>query len=157
MAQNIYCAAADMGVPAKALANISTDTVAAAISRASSIADGYIRKRFELPLRAWTQSLTQAVADIATWVVMKDRGFDPNSESTKVIMSSYRDALQWLEDVANNEVDPAFVDANGEGQNETSATDTVRERPFTVYGSSGSGFGNSGTGNNNNGGGGFFG
>lgn len=155
MAQKLYCTSSDMSVPSKALQGVATDTIANAIARASSMADGYIRKRFDLPLQDWTQSLTQAVADIATWIVMKDRGFNPDAESTKVIQSSYRDALSWLEDVANNEVDPAFVDANGVGQDEDDAASKPVEKSFVVYGSSGSGFGNDGS--SGSGGGGFWG
>lgn len=150
MAQNIYAAVADLAVPSKALADMSTDAQNTALSWASSVADGYIRKRFNLPLLSWTQSLTQAVADMATWKLMKARGFNPDSESTKVIMGAYRDALDWLEDVANNKVDPAFVDSSGAGQNEANAaTNTVAEKPFVAYGNGGSGWDS-----NTNGGGG---
>lgn len=146
MAQQIYATVADMSVPAKALAGIPTLTITNALARASSVADGYIRKRFNLPLKDYTQSLTQAVADIATWIVMKDRGFNPEAESTKAIQGAYRDALDWLESVANNKIDPAFVDSTGEGQDETSTTDTAVEKRYVYYAANRGGFGNGGNG-----------
>lgn len=145
MAQQVYAAQADLSVPDKALAGMTSPDISAALARASSIADGYLRKRFNLPLRDYTQSLTQAVADIATWILMKKRGFSPDSESTKQIQGAYRDALDWLEDVANNKIDPAFVDASGAGQDEDSATDTVTEKPYAYYSSTGGGWGGSGS------------
>jgi phage gp36-like protein len=155
MAQNVYATTQDMSVPAKALEGVDPAVVTNALARASSIADGYLRKRFDLPLKDWTQSLTQAVADIATWIVMKNRGFNPDAKSTETVQSSYRDALDWLEDVANNKVDPAFVDSSGAGQDEdNSATSTVSEKPFVAYNTTGGGgWGRGGSG----GGGGFWG
>lgn len=146
MAQAVYATQLDMSVPSKALNSMSSDSIANALARASSIADGYIRKRFNLPLQSYTQSLTQAVADIATWIVMKDRGFSPDADSTKVIQGAYRDALQWLEDVSTNEIDPSFVDATGKGQDESSATSTSVERSFVRYSSRGTGFSGGGGG-----------
>ncbi len=136
MAQNVYATTADMSVPPKALADMDSGYVANSLARASSIADGYLRKRYELPLRnpdGWTQSLTQAVADIATWIVMKDRGFGGSTEATKQIQGAYRDALTWLEKVSTNEVDPQFIDALGQGQVEASATGTATEKHFVGY------------------------
>lgn len=159
MAQNIYATSADMSVPSKALADMSSDTVANALARASSMADGYVRKRYNLPLQDWTQSLTQAVADIATWIVMKNRGFNPDAESSKTIQGAYRDALEWLESVSNNEIDPQFVDATGAGQNESGTGNTVSEKAFAYYSGTGGGWGGSSGGNNGGGcppGGGFW-
>lgn len=133
MAQAIYATQADLSVPPKALGNTATPVITNALARASSMADSYIRKRFQLPLQEYTQSLTQAVADIATWIIMKDRGFDPNSDNTKQIQGAYRDALNWLQKVANNETDPAFIDANGVGQDETSAVSTEVNKDFVYY------------------------
>jgi phage gp36-like protein len=134
LAQNVYAAVSDLSVPSKALTEFTTQDLNDALAKASSVADGYIRKRFNLPLHSWTQSLTQAVADIATYWLMKKRGFNPEAESTKLISGAYRDALDWLEEVASNlKVDPAFVDATGAGQTETGATDTAVEKPFVYY------------------------
>lgn len=133
MAQTLYCEQTDLTVPQKALGGVSSDTITHAISNASSVADGYLRRRYDLPLRAYTQSLNQAVADIATYFIMRDRGFTPNSANTEQIVGGYRDALAWLEKVAANKVDPAFVDANGEGQDETVAAPQRTEKPFTYY------------------------
>ncbi len=133
MAQQLYCVQADLSAPTKAFTGIPQAIIDGAISSASSMANDYIERRYDLPLLKYSRSLTQAVADIATYLILKERGFPPGPNGRSQTEEAYRDALGWLEKVSTNKIDPGFVDANGIGQDETATARNVPPRRFAYY------------------------
>lgn len=99
-------------LPDDALDGLAAGTVDAAIAWASSQANGYLAKRHTLPLSAWGDDIRQQVAALATWQLMRKRGFQPGSGADESVVIAKDDAYRWLRDVANGraELDGA-VDA----------------------------------------------
>ncbi len=105
-----------LGLPTAALADVSTTDQDAALDGASGIADGYLRKRYSLPLATYGDDLTTHVCSIAAWLILKTRGFNPEDPADAAIRMGYEDAIEWLESVAAGDIDP---------QNVTDATPTT--------------------------------
>lgn len=101
----------EAGLPATALASIGSPARTAALVKASGVADGYLRKRFALPLSAWSDDLTQVVCEIAAYNLMSVRGFNPASNADTLLAQRYQDAIAWLKDVARGLVEPDLTDA----------------------------------------------
>lgn len=97
------------GLPSGALTNVSTTTQDAALDAASTLADGYLRGRFELPLTAWGDDLKRAVCAVAAWDLMVTRGFAPDAGNDEVLRQRYEDAIAWLKSVALGHVIPVNV------------------------------------------------
>jgi phage gp36-like protein len=106
MAQYLtYAEYLDQGLPAEALANLSQSTVEKALIYASSKCNSYIKKRHALPLVNWAEDLREATCDIASWRLMRRRGFRPGSGADETIVKAYDDAIAWLKLVAKGEVE----------------------------------------------------
>jgi len=94
-----------VGLPAAALAGVSTVTQDAALEAASGLANAYIvRSGYDLPLSTWPAGLTLHVCGIAAWVLLSTRGFDPSNPSDKAVRMRFDDAIKWLEKVAKGTV-----------------------------------------------------
>lgn len=104
-----------LGVPAAALAGISTDAQDAALASASEVADSYLRARFVLPLQSWGDDLRQAVCQITAWRLIATRGLDPSGNSHEVLRAGYEDAIGWLKRVTENTVSPSVTDSSSAG------------------------------------------
>ncbi len=104
-----YATIADLstyGAQAATFGSLSTPVKQAAIDAASSEADGYLRARYprtELPLASYDQALTVAVVKIATFELVRMRGFNPNAGSDAVIVKAADDARSWLRQLARGE------------------------------------------------------
>lgn len=97
------------GLPTGWLAGVSTSDQDDHLARASAVANGYLRKRFKLPLSSWGTDLVGVVCDIACWSLMKRKGFNPDNSSDAAVAKGYDDAIKWLEAVAARDVDPEGV------------------------------------------------
>src|SRR5688500_7132985 len=86
----------DLGVPSDAFASLPSAVLVSALVWASSVANSYLKKRYELPLLSYGEDLRSAVVDIAKWRLIKRRGFNPNSGQDAVIADAYKDAIAWL-------------------------------------------------------------
>jgi len=89
---------------------ISEDEMTYALVSASSMADGYLSRRYGLPLKSWSYDLIQAVCDIAGYLLIKRNGFNPEVYDANWV-SKYNAALRWLDDVGNRRIHPVLVDA----------------------------------------------
>lgn len=93
------------GLPAEALATIPTDTQDAALSSASLIADGYLRRRWNVPLVVYGDDIKQRVCEIAASGLITTLGFSSQGRDD-VIIQRAKDAMQWLEMVASRRLHP---------------------------------------------------
>jgi phage gp36-like protein len=87
-------------MPDDTFTGLSAGTVDAAIAWASSQANGYLRKRYALPLIQWGDDLRQQVAALATWQLLRKRGFQPGSGADDSVVMAKDDALRWLRDIS---------------------------------------------------------
>lgn len=106
---------------------IDVAVVEAAIVDATALADGYLAKRYSVPVAPAPKVLTRVVADLARYY-LHDKGADRDG----VVATNYRDAITWLKDVSKGTVEleaaglPA-VQAGG-GEVRVSAPDRIFSR-----------------------------
>lgn len=104
-----------LGIAAEAWSGLSDETKEAALSAASSLADGYLRASYTLPLSEWADDLRRAVVSIATYDLASHQGYDPERVGNVTLRERYDDAIRWLERVASGQLSPAgIVDATPE-------------------------------------------
>lgn len=106
-----YAVAADLyalGLPSAALAGVSAGAVEAALVAASGTADGYLAKRFALPLVEWGDDLTSAVCRLAAADLLTTRGTRPG-DGVELVVTRQEQAIQWLRDVSRGLVEPQGV------------------------------------------------
>lgn len=90
-----------IGLPAKNVTSVqSADAVEAALESASRFADSYLTSRYVLPLVQWDGALTQAVASIAAFNIMRARGFAPGVQDAETLRIGYDYAVDWLKNVS---------------------------------------------------------
>jgi len=98
------------GLPAKVLAEFTAEEQDAALVQASGVADDYLRSEHAVPLPVPSIGLKVHVCRMASYFLMRKRGFDP--ESNKILVDDYAEALSWLKMVAKGEIQLAgAVDA----------------------------------------------
>lgn len=106
-----YATRADLprhGLPAALLATIAAADQDAALAKASRDADGYLGKRFTLPLTAWGEDLGARVCAIAAYDLLSVRGMNPDG-SDKHIADRNAEAVAWLAGVAAGRIEPAGI------------------------------------------------
>ena len=91
-----------------ALDGVTEEAQAAALERASAVADGYIGMRFTVPLTSWGGDLVRVVCDIAAYDLLTQRPINVPAEPWTPRVR-YEDAVQWLEKVSRGEIKPANV------------------------------------------------
>lgn len=100
-----------------------------ALDVASSLADGYLRQRYALPLSAFCPDLTRAVCAIAAYDLLSVRGYDPVAEDNGNIRVRYEDAIKWLERVASSEISPDIEDSAPTGEDSSAPGLAIRSLP----------------------------
>ena len=88
------------GLPSPALTGVPSTTQEEAISAASSLADSYLRSRYDLPLTAYGDDLTQCICALAAETLLTSRGLDPSRANGDVIITRADNARSWLRDVS---------------------------------------------------------
>lgn len=107
----VYCTPADLAsssLTTKALSATTQDVQARACIDASNEADGYLARRYTLPLTAWPSDLRRKVAAVAGCDVLMQRGFQPQGPDEMIVMAK-RDALTWLGRVGSGAVSPPGI------------------------------------------------
>ena len=82
---------------------IDTTVVAKALEDAGELIDGYVGKRYDLPLSSTPPRLVKLAADIARYFLYKD-------SPTEAVEKAYDDAVAFLRDVAAGK---AVLDISG--------------------------------------------
>lgn len=93
------------------LAGIRVDRVERALIEATGIADGYLRRRYAVPLTAVPPEVSGATMQVARYLLTQGSGADP-SEPMRL---AHKQAVTWFGDVADGRV-------NLEGQMPVDAT-----------------------------------
>jgi len=107
-----YASQADLllvGLPQTAVGTLGATTIAAALQNASDFADGFFRARWgtnAVPLLAWDTEVTEAVAKIAAYRLMRQRGFNAAAGADKGFREGYDDAVDWLDRVQRQQAHP---------------------------------------------------
>ena len=100
-----------------------------ALDVASSLADGYLRQRYTLPLVAFCPDLTRAVCAIATYDLLSARGYDPVAQDNGNVRVRYEDAIKWLERLAAGEISPDIDDSAPTGEDSDAPGLAIRSLP----------------------------
>lgn len=109
-----YASLADLyaiGVPQQAVQSY-TSQATANLLKASGLADTYFRARWgshAVPLLAWDDSVTDAVAKIAAYWTLRVRGFAANNAGDRDFREGYEDAVRWLEKVQKQQAHPVVT------------------------------------------------
>jgi phage gp36-like protein len=90
---------------AEAIANVPAASIANALIKGSCDAEDALAASNALPLTSWPPSLSERVAAIAAFHIMKARGFRPQSFD-ELIVKAHDDAQRWLKDVAAGRIRP---------------------------------------------------
>jgi phage gp36-like protein len=112
-----YATLADLttyGLVSSALSTVDSATKQAALDAASERVDGYFRSRYVLPLTSWGEDVKEATVSIAVWILMVRRGFMPTAGADNLIRERYLDAVQWLNRVGRQEIQPNVAPTSAE-------------------------------------------
>jgi phage gp36-like protein len=101
---------ADVSIAAKAFATFDQSKKLARCLRATDDADGYLRRRYTLPLVSWSSDLTDNVGHLAVWGGINARGFQPEGPDA-MLLDNRNAAVRWLKDVGAGNVTPNIVDS----------------------------------------------
>lgn len=105
---------ARLGIPGDAYSGFTNEHINAALLAASSTADMYLRKRYELPLVSWGDDLRLLVAKLASLNLMTTRGFRPNAGAEDAVVDAKNDSLEQLKLIARGELEIECVDSTPE-------------------------------------------
>lgn len=98
-------------LPADAIAGLTDPVISEAIAYASGVADGYLRKRYALPITGWSDDLKLAVGSLAQFYLISKRGFRPGSGYDQIVVKRNDDAIAWLRDVSKGLVEIGCTDS----------------------------------------------
>jgi phage gp36-like protein len=104
-----------LGVPSAALSGVSTVEQQRALDAASTLADGYLRAKFTLPISIPSIDLVEAVCKVAAYSLLSVRGYNPETGSDPNVRDRYKDAIAWLKGVAEGSITPALTDSSPGG------------------------------------------
>lgn len=108
-----YCDPVDLsltGVNPLAFTDITTDQQISSCQQASELADSYLRGRYALPLSAWGGDVRYRTAQIAVYLLLSARGYNPEG-ADNLIRKNYEDALLWYAGVQRQSVHPDVTPA----------------------------------------------
>lgn len=119
---------------AQAFVQLTDALISATIEERSRWLDGYLSRKFVLPLITWQSDLTQKVIDCVAYDVMMTRGFNPDSPSDAHLRMRFEDAQKWADKIPLGTT-PMVVDSSGAtkpGINATTPTvTTATQRGFS--------------------------
>lgn len=124
----------DQGVPPEGLSGLSAAQMNDAIAWASDEIDGYLSKRFTLPLATVSNDIKRRCVIIASYYLLTRRGFRIGGELNDLIIKLYDDAVLWLLRVSRGDITPQCVDATPAVDEEgslTASAPSVSWRTFT--------------------------
>lgn len=98
-----------LGLGGAALASLDSTTRTAALVARSAFADGFLAKRYTLPLSAWGEDLREAIVHLASWDLLSRRGFDPTAANDAAVQINMERAEAWLTKVARGVIEPQGI------------------------------------------------
>ncbi|HTQ46660.1 MAG TPA: phage protein Gp36 family protein [Polyangiaceae bacterium] len=102
----------NLGVPAQAIGFLTDTQQNAILQSASDYADTFFRARWgthAVPLLAWDSSVTEAVAKIAAYRMIRVRGFKSNASADNELRQGHDDAVNWLHLVQRQQAHPSVT------------------------------------------------
>lgn len=126
-----------LGIASNALGSIPSADRDVAREAASGFVLSYYQKRFCLPLVSWEFDTKLATAQIARWLLIARRGYDPSKGNDQAILDGYDKAVAWLDKVRTGAVEPVgIVDSTPEVHEAAPLVSTSTDGPlWGVYGS----------------------
>lgn len=94
-------------VPPNCFDHVPAGVIADKLISASCDAEDALSHSRELPITQWSSSVRRRVAQIAAYLVIKWRGFNPDNAADEIIMRDAERAEKWLERVAKDRLRPA--------------------------------------------------
>lgn len=122
-----------LGIRPKSLHDIGVGDIGPLILARSAYADGFIRKRYTLPLQTSPQGWNEDLKMNLAWLITCDAlttftSWNPDRGGDKVIADRCAMAEEWLLDVSTGAIDPGFTDADPEAaEDEPILTTNVRQ------------------------------
>jgi phage gp36-like protein len=101
---------AAMSLPEAATADMDPQIIARACIDVSNEADGYLRRRYSMPLTSGGSELTRKLAHILAYEVLRRRGFQPEGPDELVVVEK-NESIKWLAKVGAGTVSPGIVDS----------------------------------------------
>ena len=94
----------DQTIPGEAFTGLTSSQIDDALTWASSIADGYLDKRYSLPLiEPYPTAIKSIVGDIAQLALMSRRCFRPNSGNEEIAQTRRDNAMKMLLDISRGD------------------------------------------------------
>lgn len=109
-----YCTPNDLtttGINAIAFQDVPVPDQTAGCQQASELADSYLRGRYALPLVSWGGDVTYRTAQIAVYLILSARGYNPSAGADSRVRQNYEDAIAWFEGVQRQAVHPDVTPA----------------------------------------------
>lgn len=103
---------------------IDANVVNLALSDADAEIDGYLARRYDLPLASTPARLVKVASDIARKNLYKDAPLDE-------VTDNYKAAVRWLENVSKGVVELDIAGNEPTGDTSSSPTFTAPDRVFT--------------------------
>lgn len=106
----------NVGLPANALATLTTQQISAALQSASDRADAAFRARYginSVPLVTVDSTIVQAVAKMAAYELMVVRGMKPGGPDWELFKTRYDDAIAYLDRIQRQQAHPLVTLAGG--------------------------------------------
>jgi phage gp36-like protein len=113
----LYCTPTDIKreTPARALVTVNNTALTDAQldefgESASDEADDYLNGRgWKLPLAKWSSNLRRHVANMAGYMALEQRGFNPDDPNATSLVSRHQRAIQYLKSIPKMEIDLAHT------------------------------------------------
>lgn len=100
-------------VLADVYAGDAASSVERALDEGSDWLDGYLARRYTLPLTAWDITVRSAAVSRAGCKLLETRGYSPAAGTDEVVRASFEDAQRWAERVARGWISPSVTDSSG--------------------------------------------
>ena len=127
-----YCSPSDLtttGINALAFQDVPVPDQTDGCQKASDLADSYMRGRYALPLVAWGADITYRTAQIAVFLILSGRGYNPSAGADSTIRQNYEDAIAWFEGVQRQAVHPDVTPAVAQPGDPVHDLPQVRSQP----------------------------
>lgn len=96
---------------AQSFVNTSDAVIQYALDRRKAWLDGFLIRKFRLPLVSWQADLEGANIDAAAYDVMVQRGYNPET-SDSTLLDRFKQVERWAMAIPNN-VTPMVIDSSG--------------------------------------------
>lgn len=107
-----YATTADLarwGAPGPSLSAFDSTAQNAALTAASGVADGFLVKRFTLPLVEWGDDLRKHTCWLTAYDLLSGRGFREDALGADALEGRYDKAMAWLRGIAAGSVEPQGI------------------------------------------------